>query len=138
MKRIIKKSGKEEEQEVMAASTIFTTALSVTLVLLFFNVPTCSADLPEIELDNSFPLIKPGHRKSVSEYDMDLLEFSMNLEYLQAEFFLWGSLGQGLDNVAPNLAMGGPAPVGARKANLDALTADIITQFGYQEVGHLR
>ncbi|RWR88110.1 desiccation-related protein PCC13-62-like protein [Cinnamomum micranthum f. kanehirae] len=138
MKRIIKKSGKEEEQEVMAASTIFTTALSVTLVLLFFNVPTCSADLPEIELDNSFPLINPGHRKSVSEYDMDLLEFSMNLEYLQAEFFLWGSLGQGLDNVAPNLAMGGPAPVGARKANLDALTADIITQFGYQEVGHLR
>lgn len=62
----------------------------------------------------------------------------MNLEYLEAEFFLFGALGLGLDKVAPNLTMGGPSPIGAQKANLDPLTRDIILQFAWQEVGHLR
>nr|GMD74507.1 desiccation-related protein PCC13-62-like [Ipomoea batatas] len=70
--------------------------------------------------------------------DQDLFEFALNLEYLEAEFFLSGSLGYGLDKIAPNLAAGGPPPVGARMANLSSLVKDIITQFGYQEVGHLR
>ncbi|CAN0855264.1 Ferritin-like catalase Nec2, partial [Linum grandiflorum] len=70
--------------------------------------------------------------------DVDLVEFPLNLEYLEAEFFLFGALGGGLDVYAPNLTMGGPPPLGARKANLDHLTRDIIEQFAWQEVGHLR
>lgn len=70
--------------------------------------------------------------------DIDLLEFPLNLEYLEAEFFLWGSLGRGLDNLAPNLTGGGPSPIGAKIANLDHLIRDIIAQFAFQEVGHLR
>ncbi|XP_074561821.1 ferritin-like catalase Nec2 [Curcuma longa] len=70
--------------------------------------------------------------------DKDLLQFALNLEFLEAEFFLFGSLGVGLNSIAPELAMGGPPPVGARKANLDNTTNDIIEEFGYQEVGHLR
>ncbi|KAG4990385.1 hypothetical protein JHK87_023842 [Glycine soja] len=72
------------------------------------------------------------------ESDVDLLEFPLNLEYLEAEFFLFGSLGYGLDVVAPNLTEGGPPPIGARLARLDSLVRDIILQFGFQEVGHLR
>ncbi|PON93138.1 Desiccation-related protein [Trema orientale] len=79
------------------------------------------------------------HRgSSVPDSDVDLLEFPLNLEFLEAEFFLFGALGYGLDKVAPNLTKGGPSPIGARKANLDALTRDVILQFGWQEVGHLR
>ncbi|KAJ4839603.1 hypothetical protein Tsubulata_040524 [Turnera subulata] len=70
--------------------------------------------------------------------DNDLLEFPLNLEYLEAEFFLYGSLGYGLDKVAPNLTLGGPTPIGAKKANLDPATKDIVKQFAWQEVGHLR
>ncbi|RWR88117.1 Desiccation-related protein PCC13-62 [Cinnamomum micranthum f. kanehirae] len=129
----------EQEQEAMGASTFFATTLSVSLLLISSSIPTSSAvDLSLIELESSFPFIEPRHGKSISEYDMNLLEFPLNLEFLQAEFFLWGALGQGLDHVASNLTMGGPAPVGARKANLDALTSDIITQFAYQGVGHIR
>lgn len=70
--------------------------------------------------------------------DDDLLEFPLNLEYLEAEFFLFGSLGHGLDVVASDLAEGGPPPIGAKMAKLGTFIKDIILQFGLQEVGHLR
>ncbi|KAK9089995.1 hypothetical protein Sjap_023172 [Stephania japonica] len=70
--------------------------------------------------------------------ETDLIEFPLNLEYLEAEFFLWGALGYGLDKVAPNLTMGGPPPLGVRKARLSPFICDIVAQFAFQEVGHLR
>ncbi|CAJ1963126.1 unnamed protein product [Sphenostylis stenocarpa] len=77
-------------------------------------------------------------RASASESDVDLLEFPLNLEYLEAEFFLFGALGYGLDMIAPKLAGGGDPPIGAKFAKLDNLVRDVIIQFGLQEVGHLR
>ncbi|XP_057982345.1 desiccation-related protein PCC13-62-like [Malania oleifera] len=74
----------------------------------------------------------------VPQEDVDLLEFPLNLEYFEAEFFSWGALGHGLDQLAPNLTKGGPSPTGARVAKLDPLIQDIIAQFAYQEIGHLR
>lgn len=70
--------------------------------------------------------------------DVNLLEFPLNLEYLEAEFFSWGAFGRGLDNLAPNLTKGGPSPVGAEMAQLRPLIRDIIAQFALQEFGHLR
>ncbi|KAF7806790.1 desiccation-related protein PCC13-62-like [Senna tora] len=75
---------------------------------------------------------------AIDSEDNDLLEFPLNLEYLEAEFFLYGSLGYGLDTVGPKLAQGGPTPVGAKLARLDPFTKDVILQFALQEVGHLR
>ncbi|KAK7332660.1 hypothetical protein VNO80_29415 [Phaseolus coccineus] len=77
-------------------------------------------------------------RASAPKSDVDLLEFPLNLEYLEAEFFLYGALGYGLDKVAPDLAEGGDPPIGAKSAKLDRLFKDVILQFGLQEVGHLR
>lgn len=78
-----------------------------------------------------------SQNSSAPQSDIDLLEFPLNLEYLEAEFFLWGALGHGLDIIAPKLPAGGPPPIGVTKANLDPLVRDVILQFGYQEVGHL-
>ncbi|KAJ9181768.1 hypothetical protein P3X46_005827 [Hevea brasiliensis] len=75
---------------------------------------------------------------SIPENDIDLLEFPLNLEYLGAEFFLHASMGHGLDRYAPSLASGGPRPLGAKKANLDPFIRDVIEQFAWQNVGHLR
>ncbi|MCO5612531.1 hypothetical protein L7F22_066799 [Adiantum nelumboides] len=74
----------------------------------------------------------------VTDSDADNILVALNLEYLESEFFLFGALGAGLDRYAPELADGGPPPIGAQRANLDNLTRDIIEQFGYQEVGHVR
>lgn len=74
----------------------------------------------------------------VPPVDVDSLEFPLNLEFLEADFFLWSALGYGLDHVAPELVSGGPPPIGAQKANLDPLVRQIIKEFAYQEVGHIR
>ncbi|KAK1259182.1 hypothetical protein QJS04_geneDACA021501 [Acorus gramineus] len=70
--------------------------------------------------------------------DVELLQLALNFQFLEAEFFLYSSLGYGLDTVAPDLAKGGPSPIGVKKAYLDRLVRDIMVQFGYQEIGHLR
>ena len=66
------------------------------------------------------------------------MQFALNLEYTEAEFFLHCAYGVGLDQIAPNLTLGGPPPVGAMKANLDEVTWRIVAEFGLQEVGHVR
>ncbi|KAF2314973.1 hypothetical protein GH714_037398 [Hevea brasiliensis] len=70
--------------------------------------------------------------------DRDRLQFALNLEFFEAEFFLFGALGLGLDALAPALAGGGPPPIGAQKAKLDLVSRQIIEEFGYEEIGHLR
>ncbi|GMP73303.1 hypothetical protein CsSME_00031093 [Camellia sinensis var. sinensis] len=109
----------------MATTTTTTTTVvisSILLLLLFLPTSYCSEN----------------YNSAIPGSDIDLLEFPLNLEYLEAEFFLWGSLGYGLDSIAPNLTMGGPPPVGTTKARLDPFTKDVILQFAFQEVGHLR
>ncbi|KAF8017739.1 hypothetical protein BT93_H2821 [Corymbia citriodora subsp. variegata] len=100
-------------------------ALSFFLLLLLVPSSNC------VDLESH-------HRHRVPRCDVDLLEFPLNLEYFEAELFLYASLGYGLDKVAPNLTMGGPSPIGARAAKLGPLVKDIILQFALQEVGHLK
>ncbi|KAL5714314.1 hypothetical protein ACHQM5_016295 [Ranunculus cassubicifolius] len=76
--------------------------------------------------------------ESLPKCDIDLLQFALNIEYLQAEFFLYGTLGHGLDVIAPDLTGGGTSPIGGEKANLQFFVRDVITQIAYQQVGHIR
>ncbi|KAL1224387.1 Ferritin-like catalase Nec2 [Cardamine amara subsp. amara] len=80
----------------------------------------------------------PSCSGNISASDVDRVHFALNLEFIEAEFFLRGATGKGLDAFNATLAQGGPPPVGARKANLDPKTRRIIEEFGYQEIGHLR
>ncbi|KAI4329760.1 hypothetical protein MLD38_028108 [Melastoma candidum] len=81
----------------------------------------------------SYPSCKP-----IPARDVDLVQFAMNLEFLEAEFFLHGAFGKGLDIFAPYLARGGPSPFGGRKARLDHVVQSVIEELGYEEIGHLK
>jgi hypothetical protein len=70
--------------------------------------------------------------------DVDLLEFPLNLEYLETEFFCWSALGHGLDAIEASLTGDGPPSIGGQTASVTPFVRDIATQFCYQEVGHLR
>ncbi|KAA0068011.1 desiccation-related protein PCC13-62-like [Cucumis melo var. makuwa] len=70
--------------------------------------------------------------------DIEVVRFASNFEYLEGEFFLHSALGKGIDSINPNLAFGGPPPIGAQKANLDHVTAKMAEEFGNQEIGQLR
>lgn len=73
-----------------------------------------------------------------TSHDKELIQVALNLEYLEAEYFLWAAYGSGLDKLAPNLTGGGPKPFGVQKANLGPYYTDLYEQMGLQEVGHLR
>ncbi|XP_010545026.1 PREDICTED: desiccation-related protein PCC13-62 [Tarenaya hassleriana] len=80
----------------------------------------------------------PSCSGNMSASDAERVRFAMNLEFFEAEFFLEGATGKGLDAFNKTLAKGGPPPVGAMKANLDPITNKIVEEFAYQEIGHLR
>jgi hypothetical protein len=110
-------------------------SLNITMLMVLISIST------KFSISSSDPICEspyPPHAIPIAEGDVDLLQFAVNLEFLEAEFFLWAALGHGLDVVAPQLVMGGPPPIGPQKANLDFLAENIITEFAYQEVGHLR
>ncbi|KAL2231231.1 desiccation-related protein PCC13-62-like [Sesamum indicum] len=109
-----------------------------TSILMFRFIVSVSCTKHIVKSNTLCPPEYPEHGIPVHEGDIDLMQFPENLEHLEADYFLWSALGYGLDHVAPELVMGGPPPIGAQKANLDFLTRQIIEEFGYQEVGHLR
>ncbi|GMH29720.1 hypothetical protein Nepgr_031563 [Nepenthes gracilis] len=120
----------------MAAAMPF---CSLALMMLGVLSSFCTAIHSAAVSDDDLLMLESSRRQqAIPASDADLLEFPLNLEYLEAEFFLWGSLGFGLDKFAPNLTMGGPSPVDARVARLDPFTRDVIYQFALQEIGHLR
>ncbi|XP_065861903.1 ferritin-like catalase Nec2 [Euphorbia lathyris] len=83
-------------------------------------------------------VVGSGCSAPIKATDQDLLQFPLNLEFMEEEFFCYGAIGVGLDHIAPELTLGGPPPIGVQKANLDPLTRQIIEEFCYQEVGHIR
>eukprot|EP00253_Pinus_taeda_P003770 PITA_03770 len=70
--------------------------------------------------------------------DADILNFALNLVYLEAEFFIGALYREGLDKFTPNLSGSGPPPIGLELANIDPATRDIVQQFALQEIGHVR
>ncbi|XP_017698338.1 desiccation-related protein PCC13-62-like [Phoenix dactylifera] len=113
-------------------------ALSPLFLSFFLTLFPSKAEPSDHHLQPICPSNPPAVSVPVLPYDVDLLQFALNLEHIECDWFLYGAFGYGLDAVDRELAMGGPPPIGAMKANLDHLTQRIIEEFGYQEVGHLR
>lgn len=82
----------------------------------------------------------PPRRGAVAVYPSDMahIQFLLNAKFVEAEWFLHGALGRGIDFIDSALSGGGPPPTGARKATLDFRATEVAAEVGYQEVGHIR
>ncbi|KAE8662624.1 Desiccation-related protein PCC13-62 [Hibiscus syriacus] len=105
----------------MATPSRYSAIILFLLPLQLIAVPSC-----------------PGDCEPIDATDRDWPQFAMNLEFLETEWFLCAAHGRGLDAIEPEYAKGGPPPIGCKKANLDRVTRQVVEEFGYQEVGHLR
>lgn len=115
----------------MAISIISSSSVIVFMVAILCSEVLCN---PNPKCDPDYP----DYGRPIYRRDVELLQFAENLEHLEADYFLFGAYGYGLDEFAPELVDGGPPPIGAQRANLDNQTRSIIGEFGLQEVGHLR
>ncbi|EEC78533.1 hypothetical protein OsI_18484 [Oryza sativa Indica Group] len=82
----------------------------------------------------------PPRRGAVAVYPSDMahIQFLLNAKFVEAEWFLHGALGRGIDFIDGALSGGGPPPTGARKATIDFRATEVAAELGYQEVGHIR
>jgi hypothetical protein len=111
------------------------------VVVVLVTVALCGGVGRAQDMDNEWARYRGffgGGGTLLPQSDVDLLEFPLNLEYLETEFFCWSALGYGLDGIDVNLTGGGPAPIGGQTAALTPFVRDVATQFCYQEVGHLK
>jgi len=68
--------------------------------------------------------------RSAQITDADILNFALNLEYLEAEFYNCAVTGTGLP---ASLRGGGPASIGCQKANL---TGSVLVRVGHAMKRH--
>ena len=61
---------------------------------------------------------------------MDIINFLTNVECLEGQFDTYGTFGRGF---LDNLAMGGPTPIGAQKANLTEATLRYLEEVAINE-----
>ncbi len=74
------------------------------------------------------------------DIDVDVLNFALNLEYLEAEFYSWAAFGKGLDAAD---AGGGPASTGGKKLvytgqPIDGAVQAYIEEIANDEIAHVK
>ena len=74
------------------------------------------------------------------DIDVDVLNFALNLEYLEAEFYSWAAFGKGLSDAD---AGGGPASIGGKKLvytgqPIDGAVQAYIEEIANDEIAHVQ
>ncbi|KAK9915059.1 hypothetical protein WJX75_004249 [Coccomyxa subellipsoidea] len=77
--------------------------------------------------------IKGALAAKMNYTDKDIVHFLTNVECLEGLFDTWGTFGHGFNN---NLTLGGPTPIGARKANLSDAVLPFMQEVALNEQGH--
>jgi hypothetical protein len=75
----------------------------------------------------------PNATAQMPDIDVDVLNFALNLEYLEAEFYSWAAFGKGLSDAD---AGGGPASVGGKKLTFTGQPIDGAVQAYFEEIAN--
>lgn len=81
-------------------------------------------------LSTQYNEVKAGIAAKQNYTDLDILHFLTNVECLEGQFDTWGTFGYGF---LDNLTLGGPTPIGARKANLTEATLPYLQEVALNE-----
>lgn len=81
-------------------------------------------------LTTQYNEIKAGIAARQNYTDLDIVHFLTNVECLEGQFDTWGTFGYGF---LDNLTLGGPTPIGARKANLTEMTLPYMQEVALNE-----
>lgn len=84
-------------------------------------------------LDVQVNEVKAGAAARANFTDKDIIDFLVNVECLEGLFDTWGTFGRGFTG---DLELGGPTPLGVRKANLTEKTLPFLQEVALQEQGH--
>jgi hypothetical protein len=85
--------------------------------------------------------VNPGPTVVVGTTDVDILNFALNLEYLEAEFYLRAATGQGLSTADTNGTAGsvvGTVVGGAQITGLSTPQQNILNEIAFDEQAHVR
>ncbi|KAK9837750.1 hypothetical protein WJX74_004245 [Apatococcus lobatus] len=77
--------------------------------------------------------IRAALAQRMSYTDLDIVHFLTNVECLEGQFDTYGTFGRGF---LDNLTLGGPEPLGVRKANLSAEAMTYMEEVALNEQGH--
>lgn len=81
-------------------------------------------------LSTQYNEVKAGIAARQNYTDLDIIHFLTNVECLEGQFDTWGTFGYGF---LDNLTLGGPTPIGARKANLTERTLPYLEEVALNE-----
>lgn len=97
-------------------------------------VPTLTAPAPSAATPSpaTSPSLAPAPSTGLT--DVQILNFALNLECLEAEFYNYAAYGSGL---TPELRGGGPTPIGGQKANLTDDALNVVTEIARNEAQHV-
>jgi hypothetical protein len=100
-----------------------------TRVVSVLTVAACLGAAPGLVLatDSKPPM---GSKPSVT----DILNFALNLECIEGEFYSWAAFGKGL---TPEQLGGGPPSIGGRKANLSEYIQGYAEEIARDEIAHV-
>ena len=102
-----------------------------------WSEPAQSALLPSLKAAPTTATIETAPTSGVT--DNDILNFALNLEYLEAEFFLHAATGSGLaSGDVSGTGTAGSVTGGSQVAGLTAQQQDYINEIAYTEQQHVR
>ena len=107
---------------------------SLLVLVSILSVAAALTPAPN-EAPQSLPAPGSSPATDLSSIDIEVLNFALNLELLEAQFYNWAAYGYNIDS---NLLNAGLPATGAQRANLSPPLQEFVQVVAYDEITHVR